>query len=64
MGLNDRPYTQSGEYDPRRVYTADGKTLWQEAQDSARMLGCMLFAVICMVVGLALAAAVILFTVD
>lgn len=28
-----------GETDPRRVYTADGKTLRQEADDSMRMLG-------------------------
>lgn len=40
--------------------TEDGKTLWQEAHDSARMLGCAMFATLCTLIGLALAAAVIL----
>jgi len=60
MGLSDRQYMGYGERDPRRVYAADGKTLWQEGQDSARMLGCALFALGCTVIGVLIAAAVIL----
>jgi len=46
--------------DRRTVVTEDGKTLWQEAHDSARMLGCAIFSTMCVIIGIAIAAVVLL----
>ena len=40
--------------------TEDGKTMWQEGRDSARMLGCAMFAALYTLIGILLAAVVLL----